>query len=98
MSILGITRLGDKTKQVGSHMPAASIEASDFVTIDGIGICFIGNLYATHSDGDNTHIGKKLVTGSSFVAINSVGIGRKTDILNCGAIVDECSDFVTIEE
>jgi uncharacterized Zn-binding protein involved in type VI secretion len=90
----GVTRLGDLTTGHDSFPSRPSIQASDNVLCNGIGVVRVGDAYAVHCNPLPICHGGVLSSGSSSVFINSLPCGRIGDAVSCGDHVAEGSDNV----
>lgn len=88
-----VTRLNDLGSGHNSFPTHPSITDSPNVFVNGIGVVRIGDVYAIHSDGHNSHSGN-LAQGSPNVFANGIAIGRIGDLISCGGFVLEGSPDV----
>ena len=90
-----VSRLGDVCSGHGCHPPRPSTEGSSDVFVNGIGVHRLGDAWASHTCGDNTHAGN-LASGSSTVFANGLQVGRIADPINgvCGSVVAQGSEDV----
>lgn len=86
-----ITRLGDMTEGHGQFESVPSIESSDNVFVNGIGVVREGDAFEKHCDDDNNCHTGVLETGSATVFVNGRGLGRVGDSLDCGDVIAEGS-------
>lgn len=86
-----VTRLGDLTTGHPfptplTYPPMPSIQASDNVKANGLGIVRVGDEYANHGHTPDPPK-PTLATGSSTVFVNGKPAGRVGDTVSCGDTV-----------
>lgn len=84
--MLAVSRKGDTCTGHGCHPPRASLEGSPNVFINGKPAHRVGDAWASHTCGDNTHDGV-CSSGSSVVFVNGKPLARVGDDVSCGAAV-----------
>lgn len=88
-----VTRLGDLCSGHGCWPPRPSIDASQNVKANGIGVMRVGDPYAIHCCKAKCH-GGNLVMGSSSVFVNGIAAGRIGDAVSCGSVAARGSSNV----
>ena len=90
----GVVRLGDKCSGHGCHPPRPNVQGSPNVFICGLPAHRIGDNWASHRCGDNSH-GGVTVRSSGTVFCNGMGLARVGDEISCGSFCAEGCDTVT---
>lgn len=94
-----VVRLGDTSTGHPHCYPARpNTEASDFVSIDGLGVHCVGHAWAVHGAcKDHSPHGGVAAGGSAFVKIDGAAVCRIGDPISCGDTMATGSDFVFVE-
>ena len=90
-----VTRLNDLGSMHQDYPVHPAISASTTVFANGVGIVRVGDVYAVHSNGKNSHSGN-LIQGSPNVFIENKAVGRIGDAISCGGVVLTGSPNVNI--